>query len=63
MRDFKVYASRRLNRLGVDPPNRKRWTRHGSTRWLRKPEHVAAAIEYVVEEQGEAMAVFDSRDR
>jgi hypothetical protein len=31
---FKSYASRNLNRLGVDEPNRKRWARHGSTRWL-----------------------------
>src|SRR5258706_209299 len=25
MRDFKAYASRRLNALGVDPSDRKRW--------------------------------------
>src|SRR6266498_1875166 len=32
--DFKAYASRRLNRMRLDQPNRKRWARHGSTRWL-----------------------------
>jgi REP element-mobilizing transposase RayT len=62
MNDFKVYASRALNRLGLDEPNRRRWARHGSTRWLWKPEDVAAAIQYVVAKQGEAMSVFESRE-
>ena len=34
MNDFKAYASRRLNRMSLDHPDRKRWARHGSTRWL-----------------------------
>ncbi len=59
MSDFKVYASRRLNRMGLDAPGRKRWARHGSTRWLWKPQNVSAAIRYVVGEQGEAMSVFE----
>lgn len=59
MNDLKSYASRYLNSRGLDEPARKRWTRHGSTRWLWKPEHVSAAIRYVVDEQGEAMAVFE----
>jgi len=29
MNCFKTYASRALNRSGVDLPNRKRWARHG----------------------------------
>jgi REP element-mobilizing transposase RayT len=58
MNDLKSYASRCLNQKGADEPDRKRWARHGSTRWLWKPEHVSAAIRYVVEEQGEPMAVF-----
>ena len=32
MSDFKAYASRRLNWMKLDQPNRKRWARHGSTR-------------------------------
>ena len=52
MSDFKAYASRRLNQMRLDEPDRKRWARHGSTRWLWKPEHVSAAIQYVVSEQG-----------
>ena len=62
MSDFKVYASRRLNGMQLDQPNRKRWARHGSTRWLWRPQHISAAIEYVVAEQGMDMSVFESHD-
>ena len=62
MRDFKAYGSRRLNRMRVDEANRKRWARHGSTRWLWKAQNVSAAIEYVVREQGEAMSVFEAQE-
>jgi hypothetical protein len=43
MNDFKAYASRHLNRMGLEGPGRKRWARHGSTRWLWK--HIVAAIQ------------------
>ncbi|MDQ2898316.1 MAG: transposase [Acidobacteriota bacterium] len=56
--DFKSYASRALNCLRRDGPNRKRWAHHGSTRWLWKDRDVREAIRYVFDEQGEAMAVF-----
>ena len=59
MNDLKSYASRCLNRLGLDEPHRKRWARHGSTRWLKR-QSVSAAIRYVVDEQGEPMAVFEA---
>lgn len=58
MNAFKSYASGKLNRLGRDTPDKKRWARYGSTRWLWKDEDVKAAIHYVVMEQGEPMAVF-----
>jgi hypothetical protein len=57
MHAFKSYASRGLNRLGIDKPDRKRWARHGSTRWLRKDEDVQEAIRYVISGQGEPMEV------
>jgi REP element-mobilizing transposase RayT len=57
MNDFKAYASRALNRLDGEGPDRKRWARHGSTRWLWSDQDVREAIRYVVEEQGETMAV------
>jgi REP element-mobilizing transposase RayT len=60
MSDFKAYSSRRLNQMRLDEPGRKRWARHGSTRWLWKQKHVSAAIQYVVDEQGDAMSVFES---
>lgn len=58
MGDFKTYASRNLNSKGRDAPERKRWARHGSTRWLWRDENVREAVRYVVDEQGEPMAVF-----
>lgn len=62
MSELKSYASRELNRLGCDGPDRKRWARHGSTRWLWEDRDVRRAIQYVVEEQGEPMAVFVSAE-
>ena len=59
MNDLKSYASRYLNRTGLETSARKRWARHGSTRWLWKRENVSAAIRYVVDEQGDPMAVFE----
>lgn len=56
MRDFKVYASRALHRL--EAARCPHWTRHGSTRWLWKPQHISAAWHYAVEEQGKPMVVF-----
>jgi len=55
MNALKSYASRSLNRLGIDGPDRKRWARHGSTRWLWKDEDVLEAIRYVIWGQGELM--------
>jgi REP element-mobilizing transposase RayT len=60
MNSFKSYASRGLNQLLRDTPDRKRWARHGSTRWLWKDQDVREAIRYVVDGQGEPMAVFVS---
>ena len=62
MNDFKAYASRHLNRMRLEEPDRKRWARHGSTRWLWKPQHVSAAIQYVVAEQGDHMSVFELQE-
>ena len=62
MSDFKVYSSRALNRSDLDGPSRKRWARHGSTRWLWTEEEGQNTIRYVVDEQGAPMAVFVHRD-
>jgi REP element-mobilizing transposase RayT len=58
MHALKSYSSRALNRLGVDGADRKRWARHGSTRWLWKDEDVQQALQYVIEQQGEPMEVY-----
>lgn len=55
MNDLKAYATRALNNL---EGSRKRWARHGSTRWLWKDNEVRRAIRYVMEEQGQPMAVY-----
>jgi REP element-mobilizing transposase RayT len=55
MNDFKAYASRALNAASLDGPPRKRWTRHGSTRHIDAEAHLAAAVHYVLHEQGEPM--------
>ncbi len=58
MNDFKAYASRRLNEGGFDGPERKRWSRHGSTRYLWNSDAVEARVHYTLHEQGEIMAAF-----
>ena len=58
MNEFKAYGSRELNRLGRDGPDRRRWARHGSTRWLWNDEDVRRAMQYVIEEQCEPMALY-----
>jgi len=58
MNDCKAYASGALNRHDGSEPGRTRWARHGSTRWLWKDQDVRDAVRYVVEQQGERMAVF-----
>ncbi len=58
MNDLKAFASRALNRAGVDAAGRKRWALHGSTRWLWSRTSVTDAVRYAVDGQGAAMAVF-----
>ena len=58
LNDLKTYASRKLNELGWDPPEVKRWARHGSTRYLNDERSLAAVIRYVVEEQGDPIAMY-----
>ena len=60
MNAFKSYSSRALNRSGLDGPNRTRWARHGSTRYLWYSEQIGAAIGYLISGQGEPMAMFEA---
>ncbi len=60
---IKSYASRYLNEVNLDEDRVRRWTRHGSTRYLWKETEVEATIQYVVNEQGLPMAVFENKNR
>ena len=55
LHDFKAYATRALNESETP---RRRWTRHGSTRYLWTGADVGAAFDYVLHRQGEPMAVY-----
>ncbi len=63
MNKIKSYSSRRLNESKLDSDRTKRWTRHGSTRYLWCEEEIEATIQYVVYEQGDPMAVFENKNR
>ncbi len=62
MADFKAWASHRLREAFGEDADRDRWTQHGSTRWINDELSLEAAIVYVVDEQGEKMACYDSRN-
>lgn len=63
MNDLKSYGSRRLNEAGFDTKDRKRWTRHGSTRYLWTEDAVHAAVEYTLDRQGTPMSRWVREDR
>lgn len=55
MNDCKAYASRRLTEAGFDGKDAKRWTRHGSTKYIWNEQYLRNAIHYVLDGQGEPM--------
>ena len=61
MSDMKGRASRDLTRAGFDSTERKRWTRHGSTKHLFREDEVADKIDYTLNRQGVRMAVYEPR--
>jgi REP element-mobilizing transposase RayT len=62
MNALKSYASRALNEAGFETSKHKRWSRHGSTRYVWKVEELANAIQYVLHEQGEPMVVYENKN-
>lgn len=52
MNDLKSWATRGLVAAGLIQHGTAVWTRHGSTRYLWKPQHLAAGCQYVCEHQG-----------
>lgn len=62
MSDLKAWCSRRLREALHEDANRDRWTQHGSTRYLNDDDSFHHAVKYVLEEQGDAMEVYDGRN-
>jgi REP element-mobilizing transposase RayT len=62
MSDIKARATRELVMASHGTRERRRWTRHGSTRHLWKVEDIEAAVNYTLDEQGERFAYFDHRE-
>ena len=60
--DFKAYASRSLNRQFGRPQSETWWTTRGSKRKLPDAKAVAAAINYVVNKQPHALALFSAEN-
>ncbi len=52
---LKAYASRAFNQSGLDLPHRRRWSRHGSTRYLWNRQAIDRAVSYVADGQGAPM--------
>jgi REP element-mobilizing transposase RayT len=61
MSDLKGRASRDLTLTGFENADRRRWTRHGSTKHLFTAEEVEDKIEYTLTKQGTPMALYDAR--
>lgn len=56
--DCKAYATRALRRELPQTKRRRYWTHHGSTRYLWNNVSLRAAIDYVLDGQGEKMACY-----
>ncbi len=52
MNTLKSWSTRRMVEAGVLAPGTKAWVRHGSTRYLWRPDQLEAACQYVCEDQG-----------
>ena len=59
MRACKAHASKCLNQAGFEDSQRKRWTAHGSTRYLWKEEAVMEKVNYTLHQQGKVMAIYE----
>lgn len=60
MNELKAYCSRALKEVEPMAHEVKRWTRHGSTRWLNTPESIRDAVRYSAFGQGRVMSLFVS---
>jgi REP element-mobilizing transposase RayT len=58
LNDWKAYSTRALRRSGYIGSERSVWTHGGSVHALRSDEAILSAVRYVLEKQGEPMAVY-----
>lgn len=58
---LKAFASRRLKMQNNYQRRKTFWTRHGSTRFLNSSLSLWAAMNYVIDQQGEKMACYFDR--
>lgn len=56
---LKAYSTRRLRENGLIAPDGRVWARGRSRRYLWKPQHVEAAVEYVLYSQGNVQFQLD----
>ena len=63
MSDLKARASRDLARAGYGDAERRRWTRHGSTKHLFSQNQVDEKVDYTLNGQGARMAWFAKEPR
>jgi REP element-mobilizing transposase RayT len=61
MNTFKAYSTRALREARLADMEAKVWSRHGSTRYLWTEDHIALAVDYVVNGQGDELPKFDMR--
>jgi len=59
MDSFKAYSTKALRSAGLAGPEQKIWSRHGSTLYLWTEEHIATAVDYVLNGQGGELPSFD----
>ena len=59
MNGFKAYATRALRAKELLGADAKAWSRHGSTLYLWTDDHIATAVDYVLNGQGGELPTFD----
>jgi REP element-mobilizing transposase RayT len=59
MDSFKAYSTKAFRTAGLVVRHVRPWSRHGSTRYLWTEEHIATAVDYVLNRQGAELPVFD----
>ena len=59
MDSFKAYSTKALRAVNLVRGEAKPWSRHGSTRYLWTEDHIATAVDYVLNGQGDELPQFD----